>query len=369
MRDQTPTSPPWNRRCLGALWYLIVFVLGANQAGALAGTYQPAPVSPLAQREPLGSEQHMPVAELDQILRATQAKLEELSDAMAILAQEQASARHTELENSNELANARIAELTKALAAAVQEASDLDEELARLRGKNAQLEESVARAHAAREDSEAKAAELTGLREALEAAGQELATAASTRQQVETRVSELEEVVERSSAESDYLKTELRDAKEQLDQAVGAVVQAERARQAASSEVESLRAEAEGAREELSAARTEIERFKTANTELRQLAASWHVASRSAVELARYNLILMDEKIEELDAALAVAREAPTRRPRPNQDPADDEGSSGTAVPSTMAPQASAPELAAKTDARRPADSATDLSIYPIGEQ
>jgi hypothetical protein len=125
----------------------------------------------------------------------------------------------------------------------------------------------------------------------------------------------------------------------------------------------------EKAREEVTTARIDIERFKTANTELRQLVASWHVASRSAVETARYNLILMDEKIEELDAALAVAREAPTRRPRPNQDPADDEGSSGTAVPSTMAPQASAPELAAKTDARRTADSATELSIYPIGEQ
>jgi chromosome segregation ATPase len=366
MHDQTPASPPWNRRCLRALSYLSVLVLGANQAGALAGAYQPAPLSLLAQREPLGAEQQMPLAELDQILRATQAKLEELSGAMAIQAQEQASARHTELENSNELANARIAELTKAVAAAVQEASDLDEELAQLRRKNAQLEESLARAHAAWEDSEAKA---TVLREELEAAGQELATAASTRQQVEARVSELEEVVERSSAESEYLKTELRDAKEQLDQAVGAVVQAERSRQAASSEAESLRAEAEGAREELSAARTEVERFKSANTELRQLVASWHVASRSAVETARYNLILMDEKIEELDAALAVAREAPTRRPRPNQDPADDEGSSGTAVPSTMAPQASAPELAAKTDARRTADGATELSIHPIGEQ
>jgi chromosome segregation ATPase len=369
MHDQTPASPPWNRRCLRALSYLSVLVLGANQAGALEGAYQPAPVSLLAQRDPLGSEQQMPLAELDQILRATQVKLEELSGAMAILAQEQASARHTELENSNELANARIAELTKAVAAALQEASNLDEELARLRRKNAQLEESLASAHAAREDSEAKAVELTGLREELEAAGQELATAANTRQQVEARVSELEQVVKRSSAESESLKTELRDAKEQLDQAVGAVVRAERAREAASSEAESLRAEAEGAREELSAARTEVERFKSTNTELRQLVASWHVASRSAVEAARYNLILMGEKIEELDAALAVAREAPTRRPRPNQNPADDEGSSGTAVPATMAPQASAPELAAKTDTRRTADSATELSIYPIGEQ
>ena len=48
--------------------------------------------------------------------------------------------------------------------------------------------------------------------------------------------------------------------------------------------------------------------------------------------------------------------------------PADDESLSGTKVPSPMVPQSSAPELAAKADARQTADSATE-SIYPIGEQ
>jgi chromosome segregation ATPase len=247
-------------------------VLGASQASALSEVQvDPASEFLLAEDEPLWREQQAPqnsqtlFAVLEEVLEATQAKLEELSGATAILADsdlrkdvqalkeengrlvaelEQARTRQTELESSNQLAEARIARLM-AVDAAVMEAAQVDWELAELRRKNAQLEESLARAHAAREALEAKAAERAKLREEFEAARQELAMATSARRQIEGRASEMEEALVSSSAETARLKTELAETKEQLGQAVGAVIQAEQARLAATAEAESLRAEAE----------------------------------------------------------------------------------------------------------------------------
>jgi hypothetical protein len=76
------------------------------------------------------------------------------------------------------------------------------------------------------------------------------------------------------------------------------------------------------AREELTGAQSEIERFKTANTELEKEIASLHAHSKSATETARQTLIVMEEKIEELNAALVGAgrvETTPTESPPANQ--------------------------------------------------
>jgi chromosome segregation ATPase len=384
MLNQAPAAYP--RSCLRILSCLSVLVLGASQASALSEVkVDRASASPRAEDEPVGPEQQAQqdrqalLADLDRVLKATQAKLAELSRVTAMhgglrrkneaLQQQnerlvadlrQAGSRHSELESSNELAAARIAELTTAVDMAIQEAARADEALAELRRTNAQLEERIARAHAARETSEAKAAELAKRSNDFEDARQELATARSARQQFGARVSKMEEAVEHSEAENARLKTELAEAREQLDQTVGAIVQAEEARQAVSAEAELLRAEIEKARKELTAASIEVERFKTANTELRGQLASWHVNTRLAAATARHNLIVMEEKIEELNAALALSRVEEGTASQSEE--AEDESLSGPELPSMSAPQPLAPEVAANADARQPVDSATALS-------
>jgi chromosome segregation ATPase len=377
----------YRRNCLRTLSCLSVLVLGAAQASALSEVkVDRASAFPRAEDEPVGPEQQAQqgrqalLADLDRILKATRAKLEELSSVTAMHGKlhrevealkqgnerlvadlRQAGARHAELKSSNELAAVRIAELTTAVEVAVQEAARANEALAELRRTNAQLEEDLARAHAAREASEAKAVELAKRGDEAEAARQELAAARSARQQVGARVSELEEAAERSDAENARLKTELAEAREQLGQAVGAVVQAEEARQAAIAEAESLRAEAEKARKEMTTASIEVGRFKTANTDLRKQLASWHVNTRSAVAAARHNLIVMDDKIEELKAALALAQVG-EGAPSQSEEKGEDESLSGPELPLPKAPQPFAPEAAAKPDARQPVERATALS-------
>jgi chromosome segregation ATPase len=154
--------------------------------------------------------------------------------------------------------------------------------------------------------AEQSGAEVSGLRQELEEARKELATTASAREEVAARVVELEDVVERSADDALRLETELAAVKEQLKQTAGAAVQAERARQAAGSEVEALRSEVVRARAELTAANTEIERVKAANTGLEKQIASFHTSSRSAIQTARENLLMMEEKIAELNAVLGV---------------------------------------------------------------
>ena len=416
MIDHPPASPCPSRWRLPALSCLGCLVLGASQASALPRVeVDPSPGFLLIQATKPGAQpgseqqaqadQQAPFAELNQLLEATRAKLEELFSATAMVAEqrkeiealkqgterltaelEQANTRRTELEDASELAEARIAELTQAVDVAVREAARMDGELAEVRQQNAALEESLARADNAREAAEAKAeqtrtemqakleaatdaaeqsgAELAGLREELERTGQELATAERARQQIADRASELEQAVERSGADAERVKTELAEVKEQLSQAASVAVEAERARQAASGEADQLRGDAERAREELVAAKSESERFRTANAELEKQIASLYADSESAMETARQNLVVMEDKIEELHAALAGAglvQTTPTRGPQPKPDTVADERSTGSNLLSGTA-RPDAPGQADKVSPEQEADSPAQLA-------
>jgi uncharacterized coiled-coil DUF342 family protein len=269
---------------------------------------------------------------------------------------------------------------------AVAETVRIDEELAGVRRQNTELEESLARAETARKAAEAKAqesrtemqaqleaatdaaeqsrAELAELRQELERTAKELATAEDAREQVAARASEVEQALERSGAAAERLKTELAQTKEQLGQAASAAVEAERARQAATNEADQLRGEAEAARKELAAAKSEIERFKTANTELEEQIASLHADSESAMQTARQNLIVMEEKIDELNTALAGAGfvdTASTGGTQAKPESVADERSTGSNLLSGMA-QAAAPGPADKVSSEQDAEGVTELA-------
>ena len=409
----SPRPKPWR---LGALSCFSCLVLGASQASALPKIQvNPSPGFLLVQAaqpgEQAGAEQQgqenqqAPLAELNKLLEDTRAKFEELFSATAIVAEQrkeieglkqeterlatelqQSNTRRTELESSSKVAERRIAELTQAVDMAVQESVRIDEELAGVRRQNADLEQSLARAETARAAAEAEAeetrtelqakleaatdaaeqsrAELAGLQEELERTGQELATAGRARQQVGARASEMAQALERSGAEAERVKAELAEVKEQLGQAAGAAVEAERAREVASSETDQLRGEAERAREALAAARSEAERFRTANAELEEQIASLHADSESAMETARQNLIVMEETIEELNAALAGAGFVEMTPPDGTQaKPASvaDERSTGSNLLSGMA-QPAAPGTADKVGSEQEADSPAQLA-------
>jgi chromosome segregation ATPase len=377
---ETDAAPITSRRRRQALWggfllAIAAFGIAVPLRGLLLDTSAaiPDPDAPgrapgplLVRGEPPGSERRAqedrqaPSDPLNQVLNETRAILEDLNEAKAAdtelrneikslkrdnerLAVElaQADTRRIELERSSELAEARIAELTKAADTVRRDAARIDEELTRLRWQNGQLYQSLARAdvtrktalaeaakaraemakelEAARDGAAQSEADLAGLFKELEAKDQELAAANSAREEVGTRASELEETVELAAAAHERLKAELTALKEQLGQAAGAAIEAERARQAMSNEVESLRSEAARAREELTAAKTEIPRL-TANAQLEK--AAWRPSL--AIERVRQNLIMIQAKIEEVNAGLdsappegaTLAVGAPTSRPR-----------------------------------------------------
>ena len=410
MPNHSTDSPFMLRYGVCALVCLPVLVFGGSPASALLRAHaDPMPGLLLLQGGSPSAEQQAhkdrpaPFADLDEVLRATRLELEKLTEATARVAADtrrrkelqaleknnerlaaelgEARARQTDLEGSRELAEARITELTKAIDAARREAIRLDEALVTVRGQKERLDERLTRADAARlaalgevrqtraemakkletaanEVAQARA-ELVSHREELEINQRKIAEANGAREQIEARVIAMEKRVKRSGAEAERLRTELTEAKEQLTQAAAAAIAAERARQAAGHEADRLRREAEQAHKELTAARTESTRLQIANAELERQMHSLRRDLMSATATARQTLIVMEEKIDELNAALNLAQpeEAePAQSPQAKPDPIEQEPDATLPqAPSAMAqPPAPGSTLAGKPSSVSP---------------
>jgi chromosome segregation ATPase len=374
-------------RGLRGLVCLNVLIFSASQTSALPrGEVDPPPGLLMIQDGPSSAEQQAhevrqaQFADLHEVLRASRVKLEELTKATARVAAdtkrhvaadtkrhkemqalekdnerltaelERARAYQASLEGSRELAEARIAELTKSLEAARRESTRVDEALGALRGQNERLGARLTRADAARsaalDEVKQAEAELVSRREELELNQRKLAEANGAREQIEARVIAMEKRVNRAGAEAERLRTGLAEAKEQLKQAAVAAVQAERTREAAHHEADRLQSEAEDARKALIAATTESARLQIANAELERQMHSLRRDFTSATAAARQNLIAMEEKIEDLNAALDSARPeeaGPTQAPEAKPDAVEEEpAATMPQAPSAMA-QPSAP--------------------------
>ena len=282
--------------------------------------------------------------------------LEQENERLAAALREANTAR-ADLESASKLAQSRIVELTKATEVAVRDSGRSDKELADLRRQNADLAERLAVADSARgavetelrqtrSEMQQKLEAATGaaaqsssalaqLREQLARAGQELARAQSAREQALARASELE----RSQGDAEGVRAELATVKEQLNQAASTALEAERSRQTTSAEAEQVRGELAQAQQELAAAKSEVERgrqtasaeaerlrgelgrtqkelaaaksevesFSTTNATLTEQVNSLRADSQSAMEAARRNLVMTEERIEQLNTALAGA--------------------------------------------------------------
>lgn len=360
MSDHPLSSPSSICRQLLVLAALNVLGLGATQAGSIpkaqAGL-SPKPVlaesgSPGLQEPSSAQDQQVSLGGLDEVLEATRVKLEELiAAANSKLRDEfeaveennrrlaadlaEASSRRSELESGIALAAARIAELTEAADAAQRESARLNEALNQLQSQNHELDESLARAEAAREAAEAKAEETQA---------------------------EMADKLKEAAAAATRSKAELAAAKEALSQVAGAVVEAERARQAALSEADARQMEAAQAQEKLTAAKSESGQIASRNAQLEQRIASLYMAVTSATKTARQDLLAISEKIAALKGALDSSESdeaVPGGGPQAEPDQVADEPAS--ASPATSQPPAS--DSTSHTDAGEPSDGASEVAM------
>ena len=189
-----------------------------------------------------------------------------------------------------------------------------------MRWQNAQLNTSLARAQTAREKIELEAqqtqealaakvetlsasagqsaTEIARLRQELTDSQQRLEIATSSRQEAEAQRAELQAAVQ--SAEDKNTRLD-----EQLSALRAQVTQAQNQRDQAQQRVAELQSETARLHSALSSTQAEAERIARRNGELEGEVAELRAAAGSAADVARQNLLAVEERIRELNAALA----------------------------------------------------------------
>jgi hypothetical protein len=227
-------------------------------------------------------------------------------------------------------------EMQQKLEAATGTAAQSRDALAQLREQLARADQDFARAQSAREQAVARASELERSKGDAERVGAELAAVKEQLSQAASTALEAERGRQTTSAEAERLRSELQRTQQEL---AAAKSEAERGRQTTSAEAERLRSELQRTQQELAAAKSEIERerqiasveaerlrgelgrtqkelvaaeseverFGTSNAALTAQVNSLQADSQSAMEAARRNLVVMEERIEQLNAALVGA--------------------------------------------------------------
>jgi outer membrane protein OmpA-like peptidoglycan-associated protein len=317
--------------------------------------------------------------QLQQQLAALQAQNQQLQAEI-----EAARSQRAEQETARRAAEARSAELAEAAEQATAKAQQMDQELVAVRWQNAQLNTSLAQARAARDQLEARAgetqnalqarikeleggaAQATGetarLREQVEASEQRIASAESARAEAEGRLTEMRGSLQQAEQEKARLGEAVATAEAELAaarQQLAAVGQegAQIGQRAAA-----LEEERDELRNRLAEAAERLERAGAANAQLEREVADLREAAGVATDVARQNLIAVENRIKELNEALAAI--GPAGGPL-ETDPAllAESGTSSAAEQPDVEPPAAAAQVAnvAATEAREPGGPDTDL--------
>ncbi len=294
------------------------------------------PTAPAPDPAAPGDAARAPFAELNAALAAARARLQELSKAAAVAAtmgqarqelstlrqeNERLRAEAADLQQGSQDAQARVAELSKTAADAAADAKRIEKELVTMRWQNAQLATSLARAEAARDQSaaaaqksdqalaakvdtlarsaEQSATEITRLRTALAGAEQRLETATGARSEAEARVAELQAKAQSAETKSAGLDQQLTTLQSQLAEARGERDEARGQAAQAAPEADRLRAA-------LASAQAELGEARRGKHDLEQEVAQLRAAAGSAADAARQNLLAVEARIKELNAALVV---------------------------------------------------------------
>jgi chemotaxis protein MotB len=288
--------------------------------------------------------------ELHEALAAARERLEELSRAAEAVAatgqlqgelaalQEQnqqlqadiaaVRAARAELETARQAAEARAGEATDAAEQAKAKAQEMDQELVAMRWQNAQLNTSLAQARTARDQMQAEArqtqnalrtrleeleaaagqatSETVRLREQLEAAEQRAAAAGTASAEAQARLSETRERLQQAEQEKaragedlTRLETALATAKEQR-------AAAEQERAQVGRQTTAIEDERDELRDRLAGVSARLERAQAANGQLEAQIAELREAAGAATDVARQNLVAVENRIRELSDALAA---------------------------------------------------------------
>ncbi len=357
MADRPRAQPVWNSLPVCALLAGAVTGLYGTGAAALPLGQPIGPTTgvipiedPASPASAPDDQARAPFAELNAALAAAQARLQELSKAAAVVAtagqaRQELSAVKQEnqrllaqvaaLQQSSQGAEARIAELSKAAQDAAADAKRIEQELVTMRWQNAQLNTSLTRAQAARDQALAEAhkteqalaakvetltgsaeqstAEIARLRTALADAEHRLESAVSSRSEAEARVAELQTKAKDAEAKSTRLDEQLTTLRSQL-------AQAESERDQARARAAELTPEADRLHAALASAEAELGQVTRGKHDLEQEVAQLRAAAGSAADAARQNLLAVEARIKELNAALGVDTPAPGGGRRPAQD-------------------------------------------------
>jgi outer membrane protein OmpA-like peptidoglycan-associated protein/predicted nucleic acid-binding Zn-ribbon protein len=237
-------------------------------------------------------------------------------------------AERAQLAAAKQSAEARALELTTAAEDATAKAQAIDEELVAVRWQNAQLNTSLAQARAARDKLEAEARQTQDalaakiqelqtsseqaapdaarLREQLEESEQRIAAATSSRSAAEGRLAELSDRARQAEQEALGASQRLAAVDQELTAVREKFAVAEEARAQASARTAALGAERDQLRTQLADVAARLERTQADNTQLETQIAELREAAGSATDVARQNLIAVENRIRELNEALGA---------------------------------------------------------------
>lgn len=336
---------------------------GALQAQSNGGAESPEPTLEATDGP---AQDDVPFSELNEALSAARARLAELTKAAEIAkvaselreqleatkaenqrlkaALSEAQSDNAELQAAQQAAARLADERRQAASDATEEARRLDEELVAMRWQNSQLSTSLARAEtSAREGTEelSKAkSELSSQVQALSATAEKSATEITRLQTeldattesaliAEQRGAALEEQLALRNAETDDVKaettklatdldktiTELSDARaeltstrEALDEVSISLVAANQEAAVLREQVATNREEADHLRKELETAQAQIRQVNASNKNLQRQVGALRTAAGEATDAARLNLIAVENRINEINAALATVK-------------------------------------------------------------
>jgi chemotaxis protein MotB len=261
--------------------------------------------------------------QLQQELAALQEENQQLQAEIAAVRAERAK-----LVAAQQAAEARAVELTEAAEQAKAKAQEMDQELVAMRWQNAQLNTSLAQARTTRDQmaaearqtqnalrskseeleaaAEETAAETARLREQVEAGEQRMAAADRARSEAEARLSETRERLQQTEQEKARLNADLARVEAELATANEQRAAAEQDSAQLGERTAALEDERDGLRDRLAAVTERLERTQAANGQLEREVAELREAAGTATDVARQNLIAVENRIRELNEALAA---------------------------------------------------------------
>ena len=340
------------------------------------------------------SQERSPFADLNDALAAARARLQELSKAATVAAaagqlrkdleatrqeNQQLRAELTALrsqrdqeQQASQGAETRIADLSKAATDAAADAKRIEAELAAMRWQNAQLNTSLARAETAREQvatearkaqealsakvetlnkaTQQSATETARLQTALADAEKRVEAATSARSEADARLAKLQAATQGVDAKSARLEEQITALRGQLTQAQGERDQAQKRVAELAPEVDRLHAA-------LASAEAEVGQVSASKHDLEQEVAQLRAAAGSAAAAARQNLLAVEDRIKELNAALGTVAPAATEAAggaadAPKTIPASAPSASQPSPPLPPPGKASPPEVQVAATAR-----------------